>query len=60
MLRILVLVRPSGVRMLCSPVAHRATGDSLPRGTRPGFSSCSALMLLVRAWGGVACEFNAA
>ena len=59
-LRILALVKPSSVKTLCSPVAHRATGDSSLRDARPGFSSRPALVPLVRTWEEAACEFSAA
>ena len=59
-LRILALVKLSSVKTLCSPVAHRATGDSSLRDARPGFCSRPALVPLVRTWEEAACEFSAA
>lgn len=59
-MRILALVKPSSMKTLCSPVAHRATGDSSLRDARPGFSSRPALEPLVRTWEEAACEFSAA
>ena len=59
-LRILALVKLSSVKALCSPVAHRATGDSSLRDGRRGLSSRHASTPLVRTWEEAVCEFSAA
>lgn len=59
-LRILALVKLASVKALCSPVAHRATGDSSLRDGRRGLSSRHASTPLVRTWEEAVCEFSAA